>query len=273
MKWIAAILMIVNVAVYLWASGKQAEPVAIENLPSPDVNREGMLLFREAGGQKQLGSVANKTEPEAGLSGSGESISSEPKTNEDGTADLDDARSLIITEDLLEDSSREIELSAVSQEQQVQIQKQCIRIGPFKKSEPWNNAQQWVVDQGAEFRPITSESRELRAVRVFLGPFTSDAAVAETRSLLKDKNLDHFVYQVENGATRVSLGYFTQEELANKFLNYLGSINIDAKSQSEYRKLGPFNWMEIAASDISSQALESHHWGESSVRLSVLGCS
>ena len=47
MKWLAAILMIVNVAVYLWVSGEQVTVDEVANAPRPDVNKDGMLLLRE----------------------------------------------------------------------------------------------------------------------------------------------------------------------------------------------------------------------------------
>lgn len=273
MKWIAALLMIVNVVVYLWASGRQVDPVAVENSSSPDVNREGMLLLSEAGGTKQFGAIDNTQNTEQASTAAAAIDPNQP--NVDGTTGLDDGSALIISEDLLEDANQEIAFSHAVEKQPVPNSSlgQCVRIGPFKKAEPWNNAQQWIAKQGVEYQPITSESRELRAVRVFLGPFSSKDALAQTRALLKEKNLDHFVYQVENGSTRVSLGYFTQEALANKFLSYLDSVKIEAKSHSEYRKLGPFNWMEIAAADISSDNLQNRDWGESAVKLAVSNCS
>lgn len=259
-------LMILNVAVYLWASSRQTEAVEVEIQASPDVNKEGMLLLSETGGSRAV-------EVAASLAAGGSGGSDSQQRAADGTLGLGSGDNLIITEDLIEENSKAGDLTqTVSVIPPASGKPGCYRIGPFKKPDSWQAAQDWLTEQAIAFKPVTSESRELLAVRVYLGPFASGSAIDASVSLLKEKNLDYFVYQVDNGASLVSLGYFTQQELATKFLSYLSSINVNANSQPEYRKLGPFNWMEIPAESAGLDLLQRHDWLENDVGLSQLDC-
>lgn len=271
MKWIAAVAMICNVVVYLWASGRQMETHEIQTSASPDVNKEGMLLLREVGSLKKIGIIASSKLESVLADGSNELKEESVSLSEEGVTVLDDGSASIISEELLIEDGTNDSLEPINSAILSDVE-QCYRIGPFKKDSSWGLAQKWMRDQGVEFEHLTSESRELRAIRVFLGPFVNQSDVNSAVSLLKGKSLDHFVYQVENGSTRVSLGYFTQEELANKFLNYLQGIKVIAKSQPEYRTLGPFNWMQFNNSGSNLKALQQHQWNEAKVGLSQLDC-
>jgi len=279
LKWMAAILMILNVTVYLWASGGQLETSLLKNPSSPDVNKDGMLLLSEAGGTPQFGVIAARNlpkipKPEESVAKSDESNDGQTVQSSERTTGLDTGESLIVTEDLIEKDNEISSAAAVGDalSGSAGLSTQCYRIGPFRKPEPWQIAKNWLTEQGVEYKHVTSESRELRAVRVFLGPYRAATETEAAVKVLDSKNLDHFVYQLEDGASRVSLGYFTQEELATKFLNYLTSIKVDAQSQPEYRILGPFNWMEIPAQTIDVELLQGHDWVEANVGLSRLDC-
>ncbi len=278
MKWIAAILMILNVTVYLWASGNQVETSLLENPSSPDVNKEGMLLLSEAGGTKQFGIIATgnlqkSLNTDERVAKSDDSDDGQTSQSSERTTGLDTGENLIITEDIIEgDEISSATAVGDSLSGSAGLAAQCYRIGPFRKPEPWEVAQNWLSEQGVSFKHVTSESRELRAVRVYLGPYSSTSEAQTAVKLLESKNLDHFVYQLGDGATRVSLGYFTQEELATKFLDYLAGIKVEAQSQPEYRILGPFNWMEISAQTIDLDLLRGHDWVEDNVGLSRLDC-
>ena len=129
-----------------------------------------------------------------------------------------------------------------------------------------------MVENDYAYRHVTSESRELRAVRVFLGPYAASAQTEPVIALLNQKDLDHFVYKVADGSTRISLGYFTQQELATKFMAYLDSLDIAASSQAEYRRLGPFNWIEIAPDQVDSATISGRNWNESGVTVLSVRC-
>lgn len=272
MKWIAAILMIANVTVFLWASGRQDIVEEIKLVSSPDVNKQGMLLLSEASGIKRIGVIEESlqvNQPE-------DDEASQPDAEQPATGDnkvtVLPGDELIVSEDLIEDGETVVASTAATADIPDNRDLSCYRIGPFRKDEPWKSAQAWMDEQQIPFKHVTSESRELRAVRVFLGPFTSASNTQAAVRELKQKNLDHFVYEIEAGITRVSLGYFTQEELATKFLGYLKTIDVEASSQPEFRTLGPFNWMEISVEGTNLDQLTSHNWKANNIGLSRVDC-
>ena len=262
MKWLAAILLVLNVGVYLWASGQQVTVEEINTASKPDVNKEGMLLLRETQGYNQVGFISNINETEQQV-----------KQGQDGSdginiSSLDDE--LILQEELTDDAQDQTTNPPIgSSDEPAQA---CYRVGPFKKENSWTAALDWIKERNVPYSPVTSESRELRAVRVFMGPYNSETQIAPVMKALKEKKLDHFVYQVEEGVFRVSLGYFTQEELASKFLGYLESIKVQANAQPEYRQLGPYNWLEIPFEAVQLEALSQRNWLESSIGLSRVEC-
>ena len=77
---------------------------------------------------------------------------------------------------------------------------------------------------------------------------------------------------MEDGSTRVSLGYFTQEELATKFMEYLATLDVTANSLPEYRQLGPFNWMEIPLDAVDGSTMSERSWQEEGVTVSRVAC-
>ena len=288
MKWIAALLMIVNVAVYLWASGHQVTVNETAISSKPDVNKEGMLLLNENGNLKQFGNIAGY-QPSA--SAFMESVQDQTKKTGSSEADLQDSQQT--TQQITANTNTQAQQSdsvlvgnegstssvdeataktGLAQATPQIIVQSCYRLGPFKKEESWQAATKWMGQNGIEFRHVTSESRELRAVRVYLGPYSSISSTEPVVRRLKGKNLDYFVSLAENGSVRISLGYFTQEELAAKFLAHLQSIDVQAKSQLEYRQLGPFNWIVIAVDSVEQNWVTTHEWVEPAVGLLQVDC-
>ena len=302
MKWVAALLMIVNVAVYLWAGGQHVTVDVPASISKPDVNKEGMLLLSETGSLKQIGSIEGTEQSvsaliEPNLDEGENQIQNHDQVKVDvpesssTSEDLQDDQPIItgLTEDdssALQIQQSGSELTETGEETadagmvqqpvelaQAQVTENfCFRLGPFKKQESWEAATKWMEQNDYEFRQVTSDSRELRAVRVYLGPYDTIISAQSSVAQLKEKNLDHFVYLIDNEQARISLGYFTQEELAAKFLTYLQSIEVDAKSQPEYRRLGPFNWMEIPAAGVDQNRISTHNWIEPTVDFSKVDC-
>jgi hypothetical protein len=147
----------------------------------------------------------------------------------------------------------------------------CYRVGPFRQAADWEDAVAWVKGKTWKWEHVRSESRELRAVRVYLGPYDSIGAAQTTIDMLKQKDLDHFVY-LREGKARISLGYFTQEELATKYVDYLTGQEIQAQSQPEYRTLGPFNWMDIMLESVERSGLLGRQWNADDVNVAEKDC-
>ena len=282
MKWLAAVLMIINVVVFLGVSDRQIETPINPADYKPDVNRESMLLLKEVLPSDQLQSDSSGipnadaptlvTAPDISALSEGGAESAKSPTRAPDMA----SGELVSTEDSTETDQIGLqgsETSAASLDISTGPGEiSCYRVGPFKDQSSWRNARQLVTDMGLAFTPVRSESRELRAVRVYIGPFASITAAQQDVDMLDEKELDYFVYLRENGEARISLGYFTQEELAAKFVNYLSSQNIEAKSQPEYRTLGPYDWMDVTLQSTSRWELLERDWQSAEVKVSERPC-
>ena len=265
MKWIAAILLIVNVAVYLWSSGRQIEEVDLSTVSRSEVNREGMLLLSETGGLKQVGTIVGVQDTE----GEGEAVATTVpagdanETVDPSQPDAGDAGAPLseVAESIAEPDGPDNRAARA-----------CFRLGPFRKGGSWQEAMQWMSERGIDYAHVVSDSRELQGTRVFLGPYASRHLTDPVVAQLTEKNLEYFVYPGEDGSFRVSLGYFAQKALAEKFVVDLRSIGITAEHQPEYRKLEAFNWMEIPIASAGESELNARDWGETGVRLSQVEC-
>ncbi|MEM7194394.1 MAG: hypothetical protein AAF402_05555 [Pseudomonadota bacterium] len=298
MKWIAALLMVANVTVFLWFSGRHGniDSLAVES--RPDVNKEGMLLLEEietevsdpgsddglatavfdaseittvsiasSGAEKIATGQSDLVEEGPSESADSVLISLAAPANDSvvGTGAGDDVVSL--------ETESEIQVAALNPPTVGTRDLSCYRIGPFKQIDTWQSENSWMDESGFAFKPVSSESRELRAVRVFLGPFDSKQAAQSTISSLKNTDLDHFVYEIEGGKARISLGYFTQEELAAKFVTHVQGKGFDAQSQPEYRILGPYNWMEASIDSEKRTQIQNRQWSEAEVTVIEVDCA
>jgi len=270
MKWIAAILMILNVLVFLGISDRQVEYVADPEELQPDVNGDSMLVLKEV-----YPELNESDQPSSGTSGgvplivTGGDDLPETVISDDTLATVEVSgqgeATLVETEENVQES--EIDLAALvpAESGSLPTGLSCYRIGPFKSGSIWSRANSWVQSQDISITPVRSESRELRAVRVYVGPFESIAAAQGDVEALKQKELDYFVYLRDDNQARISLGYFTQEELSIKFVDYLKTQNIEAKSQPEYRTLGPYDWMDVEIEGERRGLILDREWGDEEV--------
>ena len=277
MKWIAALLMIANASIYLWASRHQDIVNEAVIPPKFDVNMAGMLMLNEVRDLKQFGQITNSRQPVTELVELEQNHTEETKSGETVTQTFQQPNPQTTDNSDDTDSSAYAE-STPTKPAQDKLQNKplvgassCYQLGPFKKQVSWQGATQWMEQNGIEFRRTTSKSRELQAVRVYLGPYQSKSSAESTVQLLKNQHIEYFFYLI-NGKIRISLGYFTQQELAEKFLSRIESANIHAKSEREYRQLGPFNWLIIPVGSGWGKQLITHDWGEPAVAVSRIDC-
>jgi hypothetical protein len=193
------------------------------SISKPDVNKEGMLLLSETGSLKQFGSIEGtrqsvstliepnqdqgqsqlqkldqvKVETPQATSTSEELQDDQPTIT--GLAEEDSPAFQIqqSATDLDETGEAAAEVGQLQQPVELAqvVENFCYRLGPFKKQETWQAATEWMGQNNYEFRQVTSDSRELRAVRVYLGPFDTIISAQSSVAQLKEKNLDHFVYR------------------------------------------------------------------------------
>ena len=229
MKWLAALLLVANAALYLWAGGNDGgggERAAAQ----PDVNADGMRLLGEL-------------RPRA-------PVPREPDTSRNA----------------------DIEPSGLDPAATPRPASSCYRIGPFKRQADWQAATRWLESQQFVHQAVRSESRQMRAVRVYLGPFESFDAAAPTAEWLTKRGVDHFAKPVDGGV-RLSLGYFVQEELAERYLEQLRARGIEANSDMDYHPIGPFDWLEASVEDARRDVLLGRRWAGSGVAMIEVDCA
>lgn len=233
MKWLAVVLIVINLAAYLLVGDRQTPQETVRSDSEPDVNKTGMLLLAEVDASQSAAAATAGDVPDQ---------TAIPVENPiDGSADQSVAEA-------------------------------CYRLGPFRQEASWQAAKMWMGESGFGFRPVTTDSRRLLAFRVYLGPFASESSADAILKNLESQGLKHFRYRADNGLIRISMGLFSQEELAEKHLNYLISNQYEAKLQPEYRRLGPLNWMEIPSAGIDQARLLGHDWDESGIRMTKVNC-
>ncbi|MDD9875033.1 MAG: SPOR domain-containing protein [Gammaproteobacteria bacterium] len=244
MKWVAGLLLIANVVVYLWATSGEsgAGPGASAK---PDVNADAMRLLHE-------------------IHPSGAAAAAEGRDPADAAAaEIADVRDADI-----EPSGIDIHNTPPG------ARRSCHRIGPFKGGAGWSSATRWMRAQRFTYQAIRSERRETRVVRVYLGPFDSQAAATPALEKLKETNFDHFIEpDPADRKIYISLGYFTQEELAAKYVTHLLARDIKASSRDDYRDIGPHDWMEMSVNTTDRRdLLLSRNWAEQSAVVVEVDC-
>lgn len=150
----------------------------------------------------------------------------------------------------------------------------CIRIGPFYSHAAAAEVQRTVRGMGLEPRRTTVEEREIRAQRVYLGPFASAAELTAARGQLRELSVDHYVID-DAGQQSLSLGLFTQTAMAERYLDHLAAQGVQAGLRPEMRSFGPTLWLEVrglAAGDDRRQRLALAPLGDPRARVREVPC-
>lgn len=256
MKWIAAFFMVVNVAVYLWLDGHPSLTEQSDTQVSPDVNRQVMVLLDEVDDV----SVSAEQATPAEASGIPDTSELSGQENQPEMA-VDDAQTELAGLKATDDDPPADPLLMT-----------CFRIGPFRDDQTWQSAVAWMGRSDIDFRHVVSEQRGFQAVRLYLGPFTRDEEVDVAVKDLEGKQIDYYMYRLDNQAVQLSLGYFTQAELAERYLKHLWLKGIQAKSQTETGTLGPYNWMETQTGERDTALLREYDWPGEDVQLASISC-
>jgi len=152
----------------------------------------------------------------------------------------------------------------------------CARLGPFSSSAVASLAAQKLDAMGLSYSRRTVEAREIRAHRVYLGPFQDDAELADGRRELEARGLDdHYVKREDSGGDIVSLGLFSRRTGALARMERLQEAGIEARLRSEDRLLAPDYWLEIddpALADGLPAELRQVSWGDAAARIRPYAC-
>lgn len=154
---------------------------------------------------------------------------------------------------------------------------QCARIGPFASSSVAALAAQKLAAMSLSYTRRTVKSREIRAFRVYLGPYTSQSEIQAQRRVLDENGInDYYVKRDEDGAGGIiSLGLFSQHEGAETLARKLGSDDLAVKLRTEDRVLESNFWLEIDDPAVARRVppeLSRASWGEEGARVSRYAC-
>lgn len=153
----------------------------------------------------------------------------------------------------------------------------CYRVGPFYDPNTVALASQKLGLLGIPYSQRAVKEREIRAYRVYLGPFNDDEALESERQRLRQSNVsDHHVRRDQREGTVISLGLFSQRDAAQALVRELARKEMSARAREEKRVLGPTFWLELEdekANDRARDGLRNAKWGDPRARLRRSPCS
>ena len=127
------------------------------------------------------------------------------------------------------------------------------------------------------FESLTVKAREIRAYRVYIGPFSNPQAIEVQRLWLSESGVsDHYVKRQVGEKDIISLGLFSQNTGADALVRDLKSKNVSAQTRLEDRTLGSTHWLELRDSNTNRAAraqLSTLDWGDERTKLSEFPCS
>ena len=152
---------------------------------------------------------------------------------------------------------------------------ECMRIGPFSTADTFSRASRLLINEGFGFTRSVFSARELRNFRVYLGPFTTQAAKETAERRLKQQGLDYHVYEDKEGELLSVAGLFSEGEAAGAYVAKLKGVGLDAKARSEVRVLGPWRWLEVAdaVTEERRNTLRGIELGDAKAQVAGVPCS
>ncbi len=153
----------------------------------------------------------------------------------------------------------------------------CYRIGPFSDESGSVKAAETLNELLIPYKALTIKKRDVRAYRVYLGPFSSAEQIERQRNVLRNSGInEHYVKSEPTAQDLISLGLFSQQARADQFMRELIDKDVRAKTRPENRTLGPTYWLEL--DNIESNpgvlgVLRETQWVGDRARLRVFPCS
>jgi hypothetical protein len=243
MKWIVGVLILVNVGMFMWAYGKRP---ATTDYIRPTVNGETMMLIKE---MQPTGSTVVITP-----------VKPKPERQDEPISPGDD-----LTE----------EVQPVVVEQ---VPPFCLRVGPFYDENLAERTEERLKSMLLAVRVRTVQAREIRAYRVFLGPFDSRDEINALQNELTEKGVkEHYIKRDPGKKDVISLGLFTQKTGAESLLDQLQKKGVSAKTVTEDRLLDPTYWLEMTDSAANRKThpelAATRGWGDNRTKLIEFPCS
>lgn len=157
----------------------------------------------------------------------------------------------------------------------VTVESDCYRIGPFMHQSNYELAQAVLFNAEVNYKKSKRESKESNVYRVYLGPYSSQAEVADVRVELKRKKvLDHFVRKRSEGDFIVSLGIYTTVETAETAVSLFDGKLSGVQYTEELVVLPDSYWLHFSLEegDRIHQQLAQIDWGEQSAKMGKFQC-
>ena len=151
----------------------------------------------------------------------------------------------------------------------------CVRVGPFVSVDGASRARRILDVLELRYRTQTIGEREIRAYRVYIGPFDSLTAAQPMRNRLRSKQIEHYALTEPSARTTISLGLFSSQATAERYIAEVAEQGIEAQSRQEYRKIGATHWLEVRDLKVDSdprRRLEATDWRESVARVRRIPC-
>ncbi|MFT5574361.1 MAG: hypothetical protein ACI9FR_003304 [Cryomorphaceae bacterium] len=146
----------------------------------------------------------------------------------------------------------------------------CYRIGPFMHRPNYELAEAVLLNANVEYKKSKRVSKETSVFRVYLGPYSTAAEVADVRLDLKRGNvLDHFVRKEGDDQYIISLGIYTTQESASMAVKLFDGTLDSVKLKDEQLVLPDSFWLHFSVDEddqIKSQ-LAQMDWGEQSAKM------
>lgn len=281
LKWFAIGLLILNVGVFL-SIGSQTDYSDEPGIVQPiGVNEQAMRLLGEV--EKTMSSIRNNPTATQPVSDNNTDVEEDASTG--GVV----ARGLSTEQDspastelsilpLVDDEETQIPERMYAEQQATEI---CFRVGPFGDEPSMEQASAWMDENEITAETITGNSREIKAIRIFAGPFLRKESLQRYISELKikklqfremNRELDYYAYGDSETGFLISFGYFHQQELAHKYLNDLQEIGIQAELEPDYETVGPLYWLETVVPFDFIDHFQSRQWADEKVKTAKIEC-
>lgn len=122
----------------------------------------------------------------------------------------------------------------------------CLTFGPFKDQQTLTKVQRAFELNETDYELVTlGKKNKIKAVRIFMGPFSSTAARKAQRKILNEDKIDHFVVSID-GTPLIQLGYFSDAKRAKNYQQRLKNRNIEAKAALIYSQTSKNTLFKVA---------------------------
>lgn len=152
----------------------------------------------------------------------------------------------------------------------------CFRVGPFPTESDMSRIGERFAELRIPYRQRTVPPREIRAHRVYIGPYTTAVDIQAQRNLLRASGVsEHYVKHEGGGRDIISLGLFAQKKGAETLVKQLQAKNIKALVRPEDRVLASNYWVELRIEESDQRAraaLEQISWPGSRAKLRQYPC-